>query len=48
MVEHGGKLLTYQWGKAKGTHTQIYNKTAEQLKKGMVLPGPRVTVSSAA
>ena len=38
----GGKLLTYQWGKAKGTHTQIYNKTAEQLKKGMVLPGPQV------
>ena len=38
-----GKLETYQWGKAKGSHTQIYNKTAEQLKKGVVLPGPQVT-----
>jgi len=38
-----GKLETYQWGQAKGSHTQIYNKTAEQFKKGVVLPGPQVT-----
>ena len=24
-----GKILTYQWGKVKGSYTQIYNKTAE-------------------
>jgi hypothetical protein len=39
----GGKLQTYQWGKAKGTHTQIYNKTAQLHTKGIVLPGPQVT-----
>ena len=38
-----GKLQTYQWGKPKGTHTQIYNKTAEQATRGVTIPGPQVT-----
>jgi len=38
-----GKLQTYQWGKPTGTHTQIYNKTAEQLARGVVVAGPQVT-----
>jgi hypothetical protein len=38
-----GKLKTYQWGKPTGTHTQIYNKTAEQLARGIAVTGPQVT-----
>ncbi len=38
-----GKPETLQWGKTKGNHTQVYNKTLEQAKKGVVLPGPQVT-----
>ena len=39
-----GKLETYQWGKPKGSHTQLYNKTLEQKKKrGVELPGPQIT-----
>jgi len=38
-----GKLLTYQWGKVKGSYTQIYNKTAEMQARGLPVSGPQVT-----
>ena len=38
-----GKLLTYQWGKPKGSCTQIYNKTAEMESRGIAVSGPQVT-----
>ena len=38
-----GKLLTYQWGKPKGSYTQIYNKTAEMAARGVPVSGPQVT-----
>jgi len=38
-----GKLLTYQWGKPKGSFTQIYNKTAEMEARGIPVSGPQIT-----
>ncbi len=38
-----GKLQTYQWGKPKGSHIQIYNKSAQQQSKGKASAGPPVT-----
>ena len=38
-----GKLLTYQWGKPKGSYTQIYNKTAEMQARGVAVSGPQIT-----
>ena len=38
-----GKLETYQWGKPKGSHIQVYNKTAQLKSKGEPVEGPQVT-----
>ena len=38
-----GKLLTYQWGKPTGSHTQIYNKKAQMEARGKAVSGPPVT-----
>jgi hypothetical protein len=38
-----GKLQTYQWGKPKGSYTQIYNKTAEMQARGLAVSGPQIT-----
>ena len=38
-----GKIETYQWGKPKGSFTQIYNKTAQMQARGLSVSGPQVT-----
>lgn len=38
-----GKLQTYQWGKPKGSYTQIYNKTAEMQARGLAVSGLQIT-----
>jgi hypothetical protein len=38
-----GKLQTYQWGKPKGSYTQIYNKTAAMQARGLAVSGPQIT-----